>query len=208
MNIGGFQKFSLIEYPGKIAAIIFTQGCNFRCPYCYNPELVIPNLFGSFINHSEILSFLKNRKDNLDGVVITGGEPTIHKNLPQFLGLIKQLGYSIKINTNGSNPEMIAKLLEEKLVDFICMDLKAPFEKYSVAAGVNADLAKISQSIELLKNSKINFEFRTTFDKGILSENDISIMRKIVGEKNRYIIQGSITPSNKTLLKDYLYNCV
>ncbi len=116
MKIGGFQKFSLIDYPGKIAAVIFTQGCNFRCPYCHNPELVLPELFEKEIPFKEIMEFLKFRKEKLDGVVVTGGEPTLQADLSEVIRDIKNLGYSIKLDTNGTNPEVIKELIDEKLL--------------------------------------------------------------------------------------------
>ena len=151
MKIGGFQKLpNLLTIRGKIAAVIFTQGCNFRCPYCHNPELVLPELFENEIPFDEILDFLKFRKEKLEGVVITGGEPTLQSDLKPAIRRIKALGYSVKLDTNGTNPEILKDLIGEKLLDYIAMDIKAPFEKYGELAGVETDIEKIKQSVRII----------------------------------------------------------
>ena len=132
MIIGGLQKHTLIDYPGKIAATIFTSGCNFRCPFCHNPELVLPEEISKSkeLPLQEVFSFLKERKGFLDGVVICGGEPTIHNDLYDFCSEIKRIGFLIKLDTNGHNPEMLEKLIDKELIDYIAMDIKAHKEKY------------------------------------------------------------------------------
>ena len=129
MKIGGLQKVSLIDYPGLICATIFLQGCNFRCSYCHNPELVNPQLFSPGLEEKEVLDFLKTRRGTLDGVTITGGEPTIQDDLASFIKKIKKLGFVIKLDTNGSQPQIIKALLDEKLLDFVAMDIKGPLGK-------------------------------------------------------------------------------
>ncbi|OQX50761.1 MAG: anaerobic ribonucleoside-triphosphate reductase activating protein [Candidatus Cloacimonas sp. 4484_209] len=130
MKIGGFQKVSLIDYPGKICAIVFTRGCNFRCPYCHNPELVLPENYSPLIPEEEIFSFLEKRRGKLDAVEITGGEPTLQEDLTEFIRKIKEMGFLVKLDTNGSFPSVLEKVIYSGLVDYIAMDVKAPLEKY------------------------------------------------------------------------------
>ena len=132
MKIGGLLKFTLIDFPGRPAAVVFTQGCNFRCRYCHNPELVYPHMFAEPVAEEEIDAFLKRRQGTLEGIVVSGGEPTLHEDLPQFLAKLKGMGYATKLDTNGTRPEVLKQLIQGKLLDFIAMDLKAPLEKYSL----------------------------------------------------------------------------
>lgn len=195
MRIGGFVKQSLMDYPGKVAAVVFTQGCNFRCGYCHNPQLVLPELF---LNNPEyiplnIISYLKERKNWLDGVVVTGGEPTIHKDLPEFLKEIKALGYSVKLDTNGSNPYMLERIVKDKLADYIAMDIKIPLEDgmYAKIIGisdVNEITENILASVLVLKNAQIDGEFRTTSIPGIHNEGMIELIKKYIGNDKRYKI--------------------
>ncbi len=198
MRIGGLQKFSLIDYPEKLSCVIFTQGCNFRCPFCHNPELVYPYLFKETIPCEDIFKFLEKRKGQLEGVVITGGEPTIHKDLIGFIEKIKAFGYFIKLDTNGSNPFMLKKIIKCKLVDFIAMDIKAPLEKYNILAGVEVNLDAVLQSIEIIRKSKINYKFRTTYVTSLLDEVDISKIKKMIEDEERYKIQEFIPPRDST----------
>ncbi|MDR3112013.1 MAG: anaerobic ribonucleoside-triphosphate reductase activating protein [Elusimicrobiota bacterium] len=186
MKIGGFQKVSLIDYPGKIAAIVFTQGCNMLCSYCHNLQLVKPELFEKTFNENEILEFLKKRKRLLQGVVISGGEPTLQSDLKFFIARLKDMGYSVKLDTNGSSPNILEELINKNLIDFAAMDIKAPFEKYKLFNGAN--LGSIKRSIEILKSSKIQHLFRTTFDTEILTESDLEEIKKIVYPSN-YAVQ-------------------
>jgi pyruvate formate lyase activating enzyme len=220
MLLGGLQKFSLLDYPGHVSAIIFTQGCNFRCSFCYNPMLVWP-VSGegkskydqsasaneaenevsdeteadrsikdhSLIQENDLLSFLRERSGKLDAVVITGGEPTTQADLPVFLGKIRKLGYLIKLDTNGTNPEMIRKLLDEKLIDYLAMDLKAPFAKYQKVTGVKADLDKIKKSIKIIRESGLPYEFRTTATPGLLELEDIREMAETLKGAEKWYIQ-------------------
>lgn len=168
MKIAGLVKQSFIDYPDKMASVIFTQGCNFRCGYCHNPSLVLPELFGQnkIIDVDEVLRYLDSRRGWLEGVVVTGGEPTIHGDLPDFLRAIRNLGYCIKLDTNGTNPDMLERLLAEKLLDFMAMDIKSnpDANSYSQIIGKDATLImpNIWRSIKLIQNSGIGYQFRTT----------------------------------------------
>lgn len=205
--IGGLQKSSLIDYPEKISAIIFTQGCNFKCPYCHNPEL-IGSTSDSPLSVQYILIFLQSRVGKLDGVVITGGEPTLHEDLPQFIKQIKDLGFLVKLDTNGTNSSMLQKLINEKLVDYVAMDIKAPIEKYSqvVCSEVNAE--HVLKSIKILKNSDIDFEFRTTVVKSQLSENDFDKIGKMIKETDKYYLQRFLPTKilNRFFMKQTTYS--
>ncbi len=193
MEIGGLQKTTLIDYPGKIACTIFLIGCNFRCPFCYSAELVLPEKIKNQprIDEKELFRFLKERRKYLEGVVICGGEPTIHSDLSDFLLQIKKMGYLIKLDTNGTHPDVIKKLIDKKLVDYIAMDIKAPLEeeKYAVASGVKVDLEKIRQSIALIKNSGIDYEFRTTVVPTIHQLEDILNIAQAIAPAQKFYLQ-------------------
>ncbi len=178
MNIGGFQKLSLIDYPGHLSTVVFTQGCNFRCPVCHNPELVLPDLFDEPIPEQEVFSFLESRKGKLQAVVVTGGEPTLHTDLPKFLAAIKRMGFKTKLDTNGARPEVLQSLFDEKLIDFVAMDIKAPLELYSKLAGCKVDEAAIQKSIALILDSFVPHQFRTTVDNNHLSQSHCNDIRK------------------------------
>jgi pyruvate formate lyase activating enzyme len=164
MRFGGLQKFTLSDYPGKVAAILFTQGCNFACPFCHNGSLIPlqPRHAEDEVSEGEIMDFLRARQGKLQGVVITGGEPTIHRDLPGFIASVKQLGYSVKLDTNGSNPAMVEELLRQNLVDFFAMDVKARWENYERLTGVPIDIRRIQRSMELIAASGVEHLFRTT----------------------------------------------
>lgn len=231
MLIGGLQKFSLLDYPGKISAIVFTQGCNFRCQFCYNPMLVWPikpcRAFISakvmadkkatadqgskskyareqklgqqkahpIINLDDLFVFLKSRVGKLDAVVITGGEPCLHQDLPEFIKKIKELGYLVKLDTNGSYPGTLEKLTSPqpspyqgegaRLIDYVAMDLKAPEDKYELVVGANGrspvvNFNKIKKSVKIIRASGLPYEFRTTVVPGLLNKDDIGEMGKII----------------------------
>lgn len=186
LNIGGLHKSSLIDYPGKISAVIFTQGCNFCCPYCHNPELIGKK---EKERGKRIIEFLQTRMGKLDGVVITGGEPTLHKDLPEFIKQIKDLGFAVKLDTNGTNPEMLQQLIDEKLIDYVAMDIKAPIDKYSDVVCAHVDTDKILKSIEILKNSDIAYEFRTTVVKSQLSCADFEKIGALIQGAPIYYLQ-------------------
>lgn len=187
--IKGFQRVSLIDYPGKLCSIVFVGSCNFRCPYCYNTELVESPEKLETIPEEEIINFMKKREGLLDGVCITGGEPTIYSDLPEFAKKIKDIGFLVKVDTNGSNPKILKELIEKKLVDYIAMDIKAPLEKYKEVAKKEVDLKKIQESINLIRNSGIEYEFRTTVLKKFFKRKDaLAIGKWLKGSKN-YCIQ-------------------
>jgi len=202
MKIGGLQRVSLIDYPGLISAVVFLQGCNFKCSYCHNPELVDPGLFQPCLRENDIFEFLDTRKGKLDAVSITGGEPTLQDKLPAFIKQIRKMGFAIKMDTNGSQPKVIKNLLAENLLDFIAMDIKAPLEKYKdiVKAAVKPDAIK--ESINLILKAKITHEFRTTIVKSQLGENDILQIGKLIAGADRYVLQNFV--STKTLDKKFL----
>lgn len=187
MIIGGIQKNSLIDFPAKICCVIFTAGCNFECPYCHNPELIRPPF--TTINPEEIFVFLDKRKSLLDGVAITGGEPTLQKDLPDFCTRIKTFGYPIKIDTNGSRPKAIAFLIKNKLVDYIAMDIKSLPENYSPHIAKKVDPADILKSIHIIKTSGIPHEFRTTCVKPFVNADIIHKIAQLIDGANLFVLQ-------------------
>ncbi len=189
MLIGAIDKFTLIDFPEHIAAIIFTQGCNFRCPFCHNPELVLPEKFEDPIPQDEVLKFLESRKKYLDGVEFTGGEPTLQKDLPEMVKKIKEMGFAVKLDTNGTNPEMLKQLFSENLLDYVAMDVKSSLERYDEIAGVKTDTEKIRKSILLIKSHAPDYEFRTTVIKGFHDENEIRKIAELVSGAKKYFIQ-------------------
>jgi len=191
MEIGGLQKLTLIDYPGRLAATVFIIGCDFRCPFCYSPELVLPEKIKNQprIPEKDFFDFLKERKGLLEAVTICGGEPCINQDLPQFCKRIKKNDYLVKLDTNGSIPEMLKKLINEKLIDYVAMDIKAPKEKYSEAAGVKVDIRKIEESLNLLKKGKVDYEFRTTVIPTILEKKDILKIAQWIGPAQKYYLQ-------------------
>lgn len=189
MIIKGLQKLTLIDYPDTVACTIFTFGCNLRCPYCHNPELVVDDGRKN-IDVEEIFQFLKDRKNFLDGVCITGGEPTLQNDLPEFMSKIKELGFLIKLDTNGTNPEMIDRLIKGKLVDYIAMDIKAPLERYEEVVLSKVDLENVKKSVEIIKNSGIDYEFRMTVPPQTFEEKDFVLIGEwLKGSKKFYIQQ-------------------
>jgi len=196
VKIGGLQKLTLIDFPGRIAATVFLTGCNFRCPFCYSAELVLPQKIKSQpkILQKELFNFLKNRKGLLEGVVICGGEPTINRNLAQFIKKIKDLGYLVKLDTNGSNPIMLKTLIDKKLIDYVAMDVKAPKEKYARTVGMmkcwtDRMMKNIEKSINILKELKIDFEFRTTLIPNLLKKEDILKIAHWIKPAPKYFLQ-------------------
>ncbi len=179
MKIGGLIKFTLIDFPGRPAAVVFTQGCNFRCRYCHNPELVYPHLYMEPMPQEELFAFLTRRQGTLEGVVVTGGEPTIHADLLDFMAQIKAMGFALKLDTNGTRPEVLREAYARKLVDYVAMDLKAPLEKYALITGVDFNPAVLKESMQLIVQSGVPYEFRTTYDKTVLTDNDIEAIRAL-----------------------------
>ena len=185
----GIEKLSLVDYEGKLACTLFTNGCNFKCPFCHNSSLVIKDNY-SYIEDEEILSYLQKRTKQLDAVVITGGEPTLMPNLIEKIKEIKKLGYLIKLDTNGSNPEIIKQLVENKLIDYIAMDIKNSLNKYNITTGIeNINIDKIKQSIEYIMNCGVDYEFRTTLVKEFHNENDIKEISLLINGAKKYFLQ-------------------
>jgi len=194
MIIAGIQKTTLIDYPGKIACIVFLAGCNFRCPWCYSSELVLPLKIVKQprILEQEFFNFLNQRKGQLDGVVICGGEPTVNKELPKFLEKIKHLGFLVKLDTNGSNPKILKDLVDSRLVDYVAMDIKSspnnPAYKNLMTEGITID--DIKESVEFLKQSKLDFEFRTTVVNTIHTKEEFKEIAEWIGGPNiKYYLQ-------------------
>ncbi|MBQ7148824.1 MAG: anaerobic ribonucleoside-triphosphate reductase activating protein [Pseudobutyrivibrio sp.] len=189
MLILGLQKTTLLDFPGKVASTIFTGGCNFRCPYCHNSDLVITPADVQPYSEDEIFQHLQAKKKVLDGVCITGGEPTLHKDLPDFICKIKDMGLLVKLDSNGTNPEMLRYLIQEKLVDYVAMDIKHSKEKYNtIACMEHFDITPIEASVELLKEGNVDYEFRTTIMKECHQASDIeSIGRWLKGAKAYFL---------------------
>jgi pyruvate formate lyase activating enzyme len=186
--IGGIQKTTLVDYPGKVASTIFTIGCNFSCAYCHNPELVCPKRITKKLSAIKILSFLEQRKGKIDAVCISGGEPTIQKNLLEFIATLKEKKLLVKLDTNGTNPEIIKLLLQTNLIDYIAMDIKAPLEKYRFFSKDPHITKKIKKSIKIIMDLAPDYEFRTTCTKPfIFKSNFVSIGNIIKGAKKFFI---------------------
>lgn len=218
MQIGGLQKTTLIDYPGKVACTVFLIGCNFRCPWCYSSELVLPEKMKKQprISEKEFFEFLKERRGLLEAVTICGGEPTLNKNLSEFIKKIKKLGFLVKLDTNGSNPEMLKGLIKNKLIDYVAMDIKAPIgtkmqnakykpqndnsklkNKYEQVTGIKINLEKIKKSIDIIKNSGGDYEFRTTVVPTIHTKEDILQIVRDISPAKKYYLQNF--RSEKTL---------
>lgn len=194
MIISGLQKTTLLDYPNRVAATIFLGGCNMRCPFCQNYSLLEHPCCN--FKPEEILAFLEKRKEILDGVCISGGEPTLHQELPEFLSQIKHLGYDIKLDSNGSKPQVLQSLIEQRLVDYVAMDVKGPLTSYSRFCGGDfADTEAVSHSINLLKSNRIPYEFRTTVAKGLHSREDILALGNLLEHSQTLYLQNFI-PSN------------
>ena len=190
MIITGIQKVSLIDYPEHIACVIFTRGCNLRCPYCHNPELVDPERYPEEnIPVSGLWQFLENRKTFLDRVCITGGEPTLQEDIEDFTAKIRSMGFKIKLDTNGSKPDVLKKLLKKNLLDYVAMDIKVPLARYKSVMGFKEDPSCIGESIDILENSYTVHEFRTTVVPGIHACEDMDIMGDLVKGTDLFFIQ-------------------
>lgn len=187
MKISGFSKLTLLDFPGVIACEIFTQGCNLKCPFCQNSSLIDMNDSYNY-TEEEIIDFLERRKKILDGIVITGGEPTVQKDLVRFIQDVKNLGYKVKLDTNGFRPNILKELLDKNLLDYVAMDIKNSFEKYDITCGMkNLVIENIKKSIEILKNSNIKYEFRTTIIKEYHTKQDILKILDIIGNSKYYL---------------------
>lgn len=213
MCIVGLQKLTLLDYPGRVACTVFLQGCNFKCPFCYNSSL-IDSTDNNFLSTNDFFDFLDKRKKVLDGVAITGGEPLLNPSIKDFIKKIKEKGFLVKLDTNGSNPSLLKELIEENLVDYVAMDIKNTFEKYPLTTSVNVEIENIKNSIFLLINSSIDYEFRTTVVKEFHNVEDFKLIgNQIKGAKNYYLQsyqeKDSVISKNlHPLSKDELQACL
>lgn len=193
MNIQGFQKLTLLDYPGKMACTLFTAGCNLRCPFCHNSRLVLNPEKESEFSVEEILSFLKKRQGILDGVVITGGEPLLQKDIADFIRQIKELGYSVKLDTNGTFPQKLHELVENGLVDYVAMDIKNSPELYAETIGISGyDISKIKESIAFLLEGRVDYEFRTTVVREFHSVFGMDNIGKLIKGAKRHFLQAFV----------------
>ena len=193
MNIQGLQKLTLLDYPGKMACTIFTAGCNLRCPFCHNSRLVINPEKQSEYSEEEIFAFLKKRAGVLDGVAITGGEPLLQNDIEDFIRKVKDLGYSVKLDTNGTFPDKLRSLVEEGLVDYVAMDIKNSPELYSETVGISGyDISKIKESIAFLLENKVDYEFRTTVVREFHSIFGMNNLGEMIKGAKRHFLQGFI----------------
>ncbi|MBR3819282.1 MAG: anaerobic ribonucleoside-triphosphate reductase activating protein [Clostridia bacterium] len=193
MNIQGLQKLTLLDYPGKMACTIFTAGCNLRCPFCHNSRLVINPEKQSEYSDEEIFAFLKKRVGVLDGVAITGGEPLLQKDIEDFISRVKDLGYSVKLDTNGTFPEKLRSLVEKGLVDYVAMDIKNSPELYAETVGISGyDISKIKESIAFLLEGKVDYEFRTTIVREFHSVFGMNSLGEMIKGAKRHFLQGFI----------------
>lgn len=197
MEIYGFQKMTLLDFPGKVACTVFTGGCNFRCPFCHNALLVTELDKDNSYSHDEIFDYLKKRKGILDGVCITGGEPLLNKDIASFISEIKALGYSVKLDTNGSFPERLNELIEKGLIDYVAMDIKNSPERYAETAGVkNISFTEIEKSIKIIMQGRIPYEFRTTVVNEFHNVEDIESIAKLIEGASGYYLQSFVDSGN------------
>ncbi len=190
MQIHGFNKTTLLDYPGLVAATVFTGGCNFRCPFCQNSDLVLDPMSQPIIPEEEVLSHLRKRKGITAGVCITGGEPTLQADLSEFIGKIKEIGMKVKLDTNGYRPEVLRNLMAAGLIDYVAMDIKSSLEGYSKVAGVNIDTEKIKESVGILINGNIPYEFRTTVVRELHDKEAMEGIAKLIKGAENYYLQG------------------
>ncbi len=193
MRIGGMQKLTLLDYPGKVACTVFLSGCNLRCPFCHNPGLVLPEQSnGPGISEAEALSFLEQRKGKLDGVCVTGGEPTLQPGLPEFLKKLRELGYAIKLDTNGTNPGMLTTLLQNGVLDYVAMDIKNSPSRYAETCGGVDILSMVQESTNLLLDGSVEYEFRTTVCKPLHTEKEMKEIGRWLRGAKRYFLQAFV----------------
>ena len=193
MKIKGLQRLTLLDYPEKMACTVFLGGCNFRCPFCHNASLVLPDRLGESIPEEEFFSFLSSRLGKLQGVCISGGEPTLHPELESFIQKIKNMGFLVKLDTNGTSPDLLERLIERGLVDYVAMDIKSSKEGYARAIGMEVfDTSKIERSASLLMQGKVDFEFRTTLVRELHTAQDIEQIGKWLAGGEKYYLQSFI----------------
>ena len=188
MNVQGYQKLTLLDYPGRTACTIFTGGCNLRCPFCHNAGLVRTPLAGPNLT-DEVLAYLQKRKGILDGVCVTGGEPLLQPDLVDFLRKVKEMGYAVKLDTNGMLPQRLTEVLATQLVDYVAMDIKSSPDGYAAATGTDADVSAVTDSLSLLRQSGIPYELRTTAVRGLHTEADFAAIGQWLGDVPAYFIQ-------------------
>ncbi|MBR3778913.1 MAG: anaerobic ribonucleoside-triphosphate reductase activating protein [Clostridia bacterium] len=188
MNVQGYQKLTLLDYPGRTACTVFTGGCNLRCPFCHNAGLVRTPLAGPNLT-DEVLDYLSKRRGILDGVCVTGGEPLLQPDLEDFLRRVKSMGYAVKLDTNGTLPQRLAAILATKSVDYVAMDIKSSPDGYAAATGTDADVSAVSDSLSILRDSGIPFELRTTAVRGLHTDADFHAIGEWIGEVPAYYIQ-------------------
>ena len=191
MRLGGLQKMTLLDFPGRVACTVFTVGCNFRCPFCHNSSLVVSPAVPE-LSQDDFFAFLRKRQGLLDGVAITGGEPLLHPDMPELIRKIRALGYAVKLDTNGAYPDRLAAILEESLADYVAMDVKNSREKYELTAGVAGVLPAVERSVALLKAGKTPFEFRTTLVDELHEPEDFAAIGRWLEGTERYFIQGFV----------------
>lgn len=189
MKIKGIQKLTLLDYPGRLAATVFLGGCNLRCPFCHNASLVVRG--GSDeISEDELFEFLGSRAGKLSGVCVTGGEPTLNPSLPSFINKIRALGYSVKLDTNGTNPDMLEQLIRDGLIDYVAMDIKSSPERYAAVSGVpGLDISAVERSVRLLLDGKVEYEFRTTVVRELHTFDDIDAIGRWIRGARAYFLQ-------------------
>lgn len=192
MNIAGLQKMTLLDYPGRIACTVFLPGCNLRCPFCHNASLVLPDREKDVITEESLLEFLHGRKKKLDGVCITGGEPTLYIDLPELLKKVKDMGFQVKLDTNGTNPKMLRQILQDGLCDYVAMDIKNCPDKYTATCGGVDVLAQVKDSVSLLMASGMEYEFRTTVMHPYHTPEDLEKIGRWLQGAKRYFIQGFV----------------
>ena len=189
MDIAGLQKLTLLDYPGKLACTVFLPGCNLRCPFCHNASLVLPGRAEPLMTQGELLEFLRGRQGKLDGVCVTGGEPTLHRDLPQLLQQIKAMGFSVKLDTNGTRPEVLKQLMDAQLLDYVAMDIKNSPQKYAATCGDVDVWESVQQSVQLLEESSIDHEFRTTVLHPFHTAEDMTAIGQWLRGTSKYFIQ-------------------
>lgn len=192
MNIAGLQKMTLLDFPGRIACTVFLPGCNLRCPFCHNASLVLPEREKEIITKEELLDFLSSRRKKLDGVCVTGGEPTLYIDLPDLLKEIKDLGFQVKLDTNGTNPKMLGQIIRDGLCDYVAMDIKNSPTKYAATCGGVDVLDKVKQSVALLMKDAVDYEFRTTAMHPYHEVSDFEEIGTWLRGAKRYFIQGFV----------------
>ncbi len=214
MVISGLQKLTLLDYPTKIACTVFTENCNLRCPFCHNALLVTETNGNAHYTEEEIFEFLEKRKNVLEGVVVSGGEPLLQQDISQFLRKVKQLGYSVKLDTNGTFPQKLKQLVRENLVDYVALDVKNSKELYAKTVGTNIDVSAVEQTVEFLLQNNVDYEFRTTVVQGLHTAESIkSLAERIAGAKRYYLqmfvsspnlIDGSCRAVSKQTMQQFL----